>query len=145
MLRKFQVTSVSDGNYYFIVVPWIWISVVQVLAVVLLIPNCACWVFLLTLVFYLVFRYSLIKFAWDGSSHFMMSMHTLLRFIKQISRLNNSLILRTIVWSFGCRLNLFGRVSRCGVLDNIFVYHLAYMTCVPANVRIYRGDSAEIY
>ena len=31
---------------------------------------------------YLAFRYSLIKFACDGSSHFIMSMHTFLRLIK---------------------------------------------------------------
>ena len=50
---------------------------------------------------YLAFRYSLIRFAWDGSSHFMMSMHTFLRFIKQISRLNNSFDIencRVVIW-----------------------------------------------
>ena len=50
---------------------------------------------------YLAFRYSLIKLAWDGSSHFMMSMHTLLRFIKQISKLNNSFDIencRVVIW-----------------------------------------------
>jgi len=75
----------------------------------------------------------------------MMSMHTFLRFIKQMSRLNNSFDFenyRVVDWM---SLKIIGRVSRCGVLDNIFVYHLAYMTCVPANVRIYRGDIAEIY
>jgi hypothetical protein len=50
---------------------------------------------------YLAFRYSPIKFAWDGSSHFIMTMHTSLWFIKQISRLDNSFDFencRVVVW-----------------------------------------------
>ena len=43
--------SVSDGSYCFIVVLWLWIPVVHVLAVILPVPNCTCWVFLLTHVF----------------------------------------------------------------------------------------------
>ena len=147
MLRKFQVTSVLDGNYYFIVVPWIWISVVQVLAVVLLIPNCACWVFLLTLVFYLVFRYSLIKFVWDGSSHFTMSMHTPLPFIKQIPRLNNSFDVKdccVVVW-----LSLKFIYSVVLVDEQVYLlslYSLCYIYILcTSDVRIYKGDSAEIY
>ena len=56
----------------------------------------------------------------------MMSMH-----IFFCDSLNKSLgwiillILRTIVWSFGCRLSLFGRVSRRGILNNIYLYHFA--------------------
>ena len=147
MLRKFQVTSVSDGNYYFIVVRWIWISVVQVLALVLLIPNCACWVFLLTLVFYLVFRYSLIKFVWDGSSHFTMSMHTPLPFIKQIPRLNNSIDVKdccVVVW-LSLKIYLFGCVGWWASLFTIFLFTLLYLYLVCLDVRVYKGDSTKIY
>ena len=79
---------------------------------------------------YLAFRYSLLKFAWDGSSHFMMSMHTFF-----CDSLNKSLgwiillISRTVVWSFGCRLNSFGHVSRCGVLK-LFIYTIVIIWLV---------------
>ena len=62
---------------------------------------------------YLVFRYSLIKFAWDGSSHFTMSMHTPLTFIKQIPRLNNSFDVMdccVVVW-LSLKIYLFGCVG----------------------------------
>ena len=73
---------------------------------------------------YLAFRYLLIKFAWDGSSHFMMSMHTFCDSLNKSLGWIILLISRTVVWSFGCCLNSFGHVSRCGVLDNIYLCHL---------------------
>ena len=51
----------------------------------------------------------------------MMSMHTFLRFIKQMSRLNNSFDFenyRVVDWM---SLKIIGRVSRCGVLK-LFIY-----------------------
>ena len=79
---------------------------------------------------YLAFSYSLIKFAWDGSSHFMMSMHTFCDSLNKFLGWIILLISRTVVWSFGCCLNSFGHVSRCGVLDNIYLYHLAIIWLV---------------
>ena len=128
MQRKFQVTSISDGNYCFIGYRF---SIILVLVVVLLVLNCACWVFFTHSCVYLAFRYSLIKFAWDGSSHFMMSKHTfscdsLNKYIGWIILL----ISRAVVWSFGCHLISFGHGSRYPVLDNIFLYHLAIIWLV---------------
>ena len=68
---------------------------------------------------YLAFRYSLIKLAWDRSSHFMMSMHTLLRFIKQISKLNNSFDIENCRVVVGMSLCSFSLVDRCGVLNTV--------------------------
>ena len=79
---------------------------------------------------YLAFRYSLIKFAWDGSSHFMMSMHTFCDSLNKFLGRIILLISRTVVWSFGCCLNSFGHVSRCGVLDTIYLYNLAIIWLV---------------
>ena len=78
---------------------------------------------------YLAFRYSLIKFVWDGSSHFMMSMHTFCDSLNKFLGWIILLISRTVVWLFGCCLNSFGHVS-CGVLDNIYLYHLAIIWLV---------------
>ena len=75
-------------------------------------------------------RYSMIKFAWDGSSHFMMSMHTFCDSLNKSLGWIIFLISSTVVWSFGCRLNSFCHVSRCGVLDNIYLYHLAIIRLV---------------
>ena len=68
---------------------------------------------------YLAFRYSLIKFAWDGSSHFMMSMHTFCDSLNKSLGWIILLILRTVMWSFGRRLSLFDHVSRCGVFNTV--------------------------
>ena len=78
---------------------------------------------------YLAFRYSLIKFVWDGSSHFMTSMHTFCDSLNKSLGWIILLISRTVVWSFGCCLISFGHVS-CGVLDNIYLYHLAIIWLV---------------
>ena len=130
MQRKFQVMSVSDGNYCFIVDSLIVefycsytcsrSSDSELCLLSIFTHSCV----------YLAFRYSLIKFAWDGSNHFMMSMHTFF-----CDSLNKSLgwiillISRTVVWSFGCRLNSFGHVSRCGVLK-LFIYTIVIIWLV---------------
>ena len=123
--RPFQTeTAVSLLSHDF------WISVVHVFAVVVLVPNCACWISLLTLVFIWLLgtRWSSlhgmgVATSWWACTHLCDSLNKSLGWIIP-------LILRTVVWSFGCRLNSFGHVSRRGVLDNIYLYHLAIIWLV---------------
>ena len=75
------------------------------------------------------FRCSLIKFVWNGSSHFMMSMHTFCDSLNKSLGWIIFLISSTVVWSFGCRLNSFGHVSRCGVLK-LFIYTIVIIWLV---------------
>ena len=49
----------------------------------------------------------------------MMSMHTFLRFIKKISRLNNSFDIENCRVVVGMSLRSFGLVDRCGILNTV--------------------------
>ena len=83
---------------------------------------------------YLAFRYSLTKLhgmgvatSWWACTLFCDSLNKSLGWIIL-------LMLRPVVWSFGCRLNSLGHVSQCGVLDNIYLYHLAIIWLVSPRI-----------
>ena len=140
MQRKFQVTSISDGNYCFIGYGF---SVVFILAVILLVLSCACWVYLLTLVFIWLLG------TRRSSLHGMGVATSLWACTHLCDSLNKSLgwiiplILRTVVWSFGCCLSLLGRVSRCGVLDNIYLYHHAIIWPMCPRMLGFAGETLQ--
>ena len=133
MLRKFQVTSVSNGNYYALLFHDSGFPLFKYLQSFFWFRIVLAEYFYSFLCFIWFSRYSMIKFAWDGSSHFMMSMHTLFPFIKQMSRLNNSFNSGGCPWSFGCRLSFIYSVVRWLIRKSTyssFIFTLLYLCLV---------------
>ena len=142
MQRKFQMMSVLDGNYCFIGYGF---SVVLILAVVLLVLSCACWVFLLTLVFIWLLgtRWSSLH-GMGVATSWWAYIHS---FIKQTSRLNNSFGIENchvVVWLL-LKIYLFGCVGWWERLFTIFIFTLLYLYFSATDFRIYKAASIKIY